>query len=144
MVTDQLDERSSVRVNRKKELVNVRKNEIGKTMIGISYILKEEADSLIERIRELVSRKEYDQSFWELALLNKDRMFVAPKEIEHNKVHEINTYEQNFSHPIGLLPYTTNTILAQKTDFFHTRYRMEQYMYFPIYSSLDTMNEDYF
>lgn len=94
MVTDQLDERSSVRVNRKKELVNVRKNEIGNTMIGISYILKEEADSLIERIRELVSRKEYDQSFWELALLNKDRMFVAPKEIEHKKVHEINTYEQ--------------------------------------------------
>ena len=94
MVTDQLDERSSVRVNRKKELVNVRKNEIGTTMIGISYILKEEADSLIERIRELVSRKEYDQSFWELALLNKDRMFVAPKEIEHKKVHEINTYEQ--------------------------------------------------
>ena len=94
MVTDQLDERSSVRVNRKKELVNVRKNECGNTMIGISYILKEEADTLKERVEELASRKEYDQSFWEFALINKDRMFVAPKEIKHEKVHEINTYEQ--------------------------------------------------
>ncbi len=57
MVTDQRDDRSSVRVNRKKELVSVKKEESGNTMIGISYILSEEADILKVRLQELVGKK---------------------------------------------------------------------------------------
>ena len=94
MVTDQRDDRSSVRVNRKKELVSVKKEESGNTMIGISYILSEEADILKERLQELVGKKENDQAFWELALFDKGRMLVSPRELDDEKVHEINTYEQ--------------------------------------------------
>lgn len=94
MVTDQRDDRSSVRVNRKKELVSVKKEESGNTMIGISYILSEEADILKVRLQELVGKKENDQAFWELALFDKGRMLVSPRELDDEKVHEINTYEQ--------------------------------------------------
>lgn len=94
MVTDEEDERSSVRVNRKKELVTVKRGEIGSTMIGIAYILHEEAEVLKKKIKMLTEKKENDQAFWELALLKKDRMIVSPKEMNQNKVHEINTYEQ--------------------------------------------------
>lgn len=44
MVTDQCDERSSVRINRKKELTEVKRNELGNTMIGISYLLKKDTN----------------------------------------------------------------------------------------------------
>lgn len=94
MVTDQVDDRSSVRVNRKKELVNVKREECGNTMIGISYILSEEAEILREQLKDLARKKEYDQAFWELALSDRGHMLVAPKEVNGHKVHEINTYEQ--------------------------------------------------
>ena len=43
MVTDQPDDRSSVRINRKRELVKVKEDESGNTMVGITYLLKSEA-----------------------------------------------------------------------------------------------------
>ena len=61
MVTDRADDRSSVRVNRKKELVRVKGNESGNTMIGIAYILDQEADMLKEALREMAKKKAYDQ-----------------------------------------------------------------------------------
>mgnify|MGYP000672908858 FL=1 len=94
MVTNQKDDRSSVRVNRKKELVSVKKEESGNTMIGISYILSEEAEILKKRLKDLAGKKEYDQAFWEWALSDRGRMLVLPKEVDGQKVHEINTYEQ--------------------------------------------------
>lgn len=94
MVTNQKDDRSSVRVNRKKELVSVKKEESGNTMIGISYILSEEAEILKKRLKDLAGKKEYDQEFWEWALSDRGRMLVLPKEVDGQKVHEINTYEQ--------------------------------------------------
>lgn len=94
MVTDRADDRSSVRVNRKKELVRVKGNESGNTMIGIAYILDQEADMLKEALREMAKKKAYDQSFWEIALFAGDRMITAPREVPDEKVSEINTYEQ--------------------------------------------------
>ncbi|MFR5692792.1 MAG: phosphotransferase [Lachnospiraceae bacterium] len=94
MITNQIDDRSSVRTNRKKELVNIKREESGNTMIGISYILFKEAEILKKRLKDLAGKKEYDQAFWELALSDRDRMLVFPKEVDGRKVHEINTYEQ--------------------------------------------------
>lgn len=94
MVTDRTDDRSSVRVNRKKELVRVKGDEQGKTMIGIAYILDREADTLKAALREMTKKKAYDQSFWEIALFAGDRMIVAPREVPDEKVSEVNTYEQ--------------------------------------------------
>lgn len=94
MVTDEEDSRSSVRVNRKKELVSVKKGELGNGMIGLSYIIREDAETLNRRIRDFADKKEYDQSFWEVALFEKNRMIIGPREIKKEDVHEINTYEQ--------------------------------------------------
>lgn len=94
MVTDQESEESSVRVNRKKELINVKSGENGNKMIGIAYILQEDANVLRERIKDFCLKKEYNQVFWEAALFEGNRMIVGPREIKGNEVFEINTYEQ--------------------------------------------------
>ena len=46
MVTDYESEESLVRVNRKKELVNTKRDENGNNMIGIAYILKRRSESI--------------------------------------------------------------------------------------------------
>lgn len=94
MVTNEPDDRSSVRVNRKKELVTVKDDETGNKMIGISYILNDDAGELKNNLCKMSERKAYDQSFWETALFDGCRMIIAPKEVNADDVFEINTYEQ--------------------------------------------------
>lgn len=94
MVTDRADDRSSVKINRKKELVRVKGDEAGQRMVGIAYILREEAGMLRESLRQMSGRKACDQSFWESALLQGDRMIAAPREVPDDSVSEVNTYEQ--------------------------------------------------
>lgn len=94
MVTDEENERSCVRINKKKELVRVKKGEKGNVMIGISYILHAEAKVLKCKIQDFVRKKEYDQSFWEEVLFDKKCMIVKSKKVNGEEVHEINTYEQ--------------------------------------------------
>ncbi|WP_461811863.1 phosphotransferase [Faecalimonas sp.] len=94
MVTDDIDEKSSVRINRKKELVRVKKEEKGNKMIGISYILENDANLLKMNLQTLISWKINDQAFWEIALFDKEKMIVAPKEMKNKKIYEIDTYEQ--------------------------------------------------
>ena len=94
MVADQPDDRSTVKVNRKKELVKVKGDETGKRMIGITYILEEDAEFLKESLQKMAGKKVYDQSFWEAALFNGDRMITGPREVCDGSVYEINTYEQ--------------------------------------------------
>ena len=42
----------------------------------------------------MAGKKAYDQSFWEIALFDNDRMITAPREVSDEKVSEVNTYEQ--------------------------------------------------
>ena len=94
MVSDLIDDDSTVRVNRKNELVYVDVNKPGNKMIGISYLLKEEANIIRERIKALINNKRYDESFWEEALLEKNKMIVNAKVVHSSDVVEINTYEE--------------------------------------------------
>jgi len=94
MVTDKMTEESTVRINRKREFVQVKGDESGNTMIGISYILNQDAEKLRWKVKEYVTRKEYNRAFWETALVQEGKMIVAPKEIKDSEVYEINTYEQ--------------------------------------------------
>lgn len=94
MVSDLVDGDSAVRVNRKMELVTVGAHEAGNGMIGISYILDEDAKPIKEKIEHLCSDKLFDDSFWELALYDKDRMIVRARIVHGLDVVEINTYEQ--------------------------------------------------
>lgn len=63
-------------------------------MIGICYLIKDDADIVERRIEELCGNQRYDGSFWEEALYHKDRMIVAARVVHSADVVEINTYEQ--------------------------------------------------
>ena len=71
MVSDLVDNESNVRVNRKMELVTVPESSGGNAMIGICYLVKENADTVAERV-DLCKNQRYDGTFWEEALYNKD------------------------------------------------------------------------
>ena len=94
MVSDLVDNESNVRVNRKMELVTVSETSGGNAMIGICYLIKDDADIVGQRIEELCRNQRYDGSFWEEALYHKDRMIVAARVVHSADVVEINTYEQ--------------------------------------------------
>lgn len=94
MVSDLIDEDSCVRVNRKFELALVANGLAGNTMIGIAYITKDDAKKLRNRLEEYNQKKEYNNSFWEEALIEKDRMYINARVVHFQDVIEINTYEQ--------------------------------------------------
>ena len=94
MVSDLVDNDSTVRVNRKMELVTVPESSGVNAIIGICYLVKEDAGIVAKRIEELCKNQRYDGAFWEEALYNKDRMIVAARVVHSADVVEINTYEQ--------------------------------------------------
>ena len=94
MVGEEKSEESIFRVNRKKELVLTKGEEAGNRMIGIAYILKEDAGHLKEQAEKLFGKREYRQSFWEDALVWDGKMHLRPREVKGDLVHEINTLEE--------------------------------------------------
>ena len=94
MVSDLEDEDSTVRVNRKRELVKVSDRDSGNAMIGIAYLLEPEASIVRDKLRELDKDDENEDEFWEKALYNKDRMILQAKTVSSRDFVEINTYEQ--------------------------------------------------
>lgn len=94
MVSDLIDNDSSVRINRKMELVSVKDNVGGNTMIGITYLLEEDASIVRKRLKDFSSDSKHDEDFWEITLYDKDKMMVSPRVVHSSDVVEINTYEQ--------------------------------------------------
>ena len=94
MVSDMVDDNSNVRVNRKMELVSAPKETGGNAMLGICYLLKEDAKKVKENMSLLCQDRRNDGMFWEEALYDKKSMFVKAKVVHSTDVVEINTYEQ--------------------------------------------------
>ena len=94
MVSDMVDNESDVRVNRKMELTKVSKYSGGNQMLGIAYLLEEDAKIIREKIKSASESGEHDEDFWEIALYEKDKMTVAAKVVHSADAVEINTYEQ--------------------------------------------------
>ena len=97
MVSDIYDEESWIRVNRKSELVlvtNDNEKVNGNRMIGIAYVCNGEAEQLRNRLAELSGNPSYNESFWEEAAFNKEKMYLSAKVVSGKKVTEVNTYEQ--------------------------------------------------
>ena len=94
MVSDFVSDESNVRINRKMELITIPENLGGNTMIGICYLVKEDAEKVSMRIDELSKNQRYDGAFWEEALYDKNRMIVTARVVHSTDVVEINTYEQ--------------------------------------------------
>lgn len=94
MVSDQMDDSSTIRINRKLELVTVPQYSDGNAMIGIAYLTEQHAQIVADRVKELCQNKKYDDAFWEEALIQGDRMILSAKVVSGASVKEINTYEQ--------------------------------------------------
>ena len=63
-------------------------------MLGIAYLLKEDASYVSKRIHQLASDQRYDGTFWEEALYAKNKMILPAKVVPSTVAVEINTYEQ--------------------------------------------------
>jgi len=94
MVSDLVDDESDVRINRKMELVKVREHAGGNAMVGITYLLEEDARGVREKIVKLNGSGEHDEDFWEIALYQGDKIVIPAKVVHISNVVEINTYEQ--------------------------------------------------
>lgn len=94
MISDLVDDESMVRLNRKEQLVRVRPEEAGNQMIGIAYILKDDALQLQENMEKLSQYKKNYDMFWEEALFQDDRMMILAKVVRSSDVVEVNTYEE--------------------------------------------------
>ena len=94
MISNLVDDESMVRMNRKEQLVRVRSEEAGNQMIGIAYILKDDAIPLKNNIEALSRYKKNHDMFWEEALFQDGKMMVLANVVQSNDVIEINTYEE--------------------------------------------------
>lgn len=93
MVSDSIEKESSVRVNRKMELVIIPTENAGNAMIGISYLLEPEASIVREKLKSMDDEK-HVEAFWEETLYENGRMIVQARTVRSSDVVEINTYEQ--------------------------------------------------
>lgn len=94
MVSDLVDDESSVRVNRKMELVSIPAGVGGNSMIGISYLNQQDGLWVKEKLEKLAKDSHYDRAFWEETLYEGNRMIVPARVVHSRNVVEINTYEQ--------------------------------------------------
>lgn len=118
LVSEEVSNESSVRVNRKSELVVVSPESGGNTMIGICYLLEEQAQFVRKRIEAMSQDRKYDDSFWEDALYENGRMIVYARVAHACDVVEINTYEQlrDFDSHSNQLQTTAILEIAQVMD----------------------------
>lgn len=94
MVSDEMVPDSDVCINRKMQLVSVPEGSCGNAMIGIAYLLREDAAEISRSIKKYAYDGSYDNEYWESVLYNKGRMSIAAKVIHSADIVEINTYEQ--------------------------------------------------
>lgn len=92
MLGNQTTPESTVRVNRKKEIVIDHKNGKGNEMVGIAYLIEPESEVVKENLKIMDETRPND--FWERTLVDNDRLILAAKMIDSNDYVEINTYEQ--------------------------------------------------
>lgn len=94
MLSDAADKDSSVRANRKNELVRLSSNETGNRMVGIAYIAEPDAVIIKESLEELLSDGRHDGYFWEEALFADEKMNISARIVPDEENQEITTYEQ--------------------------------------------------
>jgi len=92
MVSDRMVKSSSVRANRKQELVTAADQVPGNAMLGIAYLLKEDSRILAETVRAMCRDSRHDGAFWEDALFGNIPIYANT--VSDDDVVEINTYEQ--------------------------------------------------
>ena len=94
MVSDKMSVESTVRVNRKRELVVVDEEDEGNQMIGLCYLAGNKAKIVQEKLQEVSKKSSYDHEFWECTLQEKNKWIIPSKVVNAKQLIEINTYEQ--------------------------------------------------
>jgi len=94
MVTDVLTPESSVRINRKRELVIADADTPGNSMIGICYLTQADAAILRRNVQTLCQSSSNDGAFWEDALFGEKGITLCARSVSADMAVEINTYEQ--------------------------------------------------
>lgn len=91
MISDEIDNKSNLRINKKYELVRTKNN--GNKTIGIAFIMKEDSSKLVEKLKEIANKEKYINAFWEEIFINDKNIVFKPKLVNPNNFKEINTYE---------------------------------------------------
>lgn len=94
MVSEMMDPESGVKVNRKGEIVYAAKNTPGNAMLGIAYLLPEDAQFVLQKLNAYSPDARYDASLWESVLFADKKMIIPAKVVDSASYVEINTYEQ--------------------------------------------------
>lgn len=94
MVSDEMAEESDFVINGRGEIKRASKDVVGNAMIGISYITKEIAEKIKDRMSEIIPDKKYNDCFWETVLYEEKNIILEPKLVSAKSIIEINTYEQ--------------------------------------------------
>ena len=94
LVTDKADTESTVRVNRKQELVASGSDGAANRMIGISFITKSDSDEFLKNAVSLSKSLDGDEKFWEESLITDSKITTYAHVVSDDSVYEINTYEQ--------------------------------------------------
>lgn len=94
MVSDLVDNNSSVRINKNHELKRVPCAIGGNSMVGIAYLCGEPSVRVSNRIKQFCSDPNHDDDFWEETLYENGKMIVSANVVSVSDVVEINTYEQ--------------------------------------------------
>lgn len=93
MITNNVDNDSCVRIDRRNNLVRVPSKYGGNSMLGICYLNSDDAKVVRKRIGELTKDSFYDNMFWEIALYCGDNFLVHGKCVPSTDYVEINTYD---------------------------------------------------
>lgn len=94
MVSDELHAKSYVRVNRQYQLSYAKNNAYGNRMIGIGYVVEQDAKILQNNLKRLLESEANYNLFWEDALKGKDKLFFLARLVNRCNYYEIDTYEQ--------------------------------------------------
>ena len=94
MLNELIDSNSTVRITRNQSIENIKKDQSGNKMIGISYISENDSKQLKDNIKKLCKDIANDNVFWEKALFDMGNIEVNANIMLSSEVTEINSYEQ--------------------------------------------------
>ncbi|MBR5523889.1 MAG: NTP transferase domain-containing protein [Clostridia bacterium] len=97
MVAENITVESSVRINRKQELAMVPPLSGGNAMVGVSYLLPEEAAIVRQRLLGMDVERRYEGAFWEETLYEGNKLLVGARLIASDQMLEVNSPEELFS-----------------------------------------------
>lgn len=95
LVSDEYDEESTIRINRRNELVQLKNNLKGNKMIGVTYLDRKTSEIFRTNLITYSLNPKYDHVFWEEILFDQSELFKIYAKVFLGKTAiEINTYEQ--------------------------------------------------